>query len=597
MRDATIGGVTSRRSPSGVWLVYDGDCGFCRYTVGYARALTATQAIEYVPYQTVADEYPEFTEEDFAASIILFGSGGVAKGAEAAFRVLAIGGRGGWLRAYRRLPPFAALCEWLYRWVAQHRRLCLRLARPLFGREARPVSFAFTGDLVYRGIALCALLAFASLWWQAEALIGERGVLPFGEYLSAIQDGLGVAGYWRVPTVLWLGIPMQAVFAFGAACALVALAGRLRVLAAIGAYVAWLSVIGVGQTFTAYQWDTFLAECLFAAAILARSPVAGIWVLRLLALRFMFLSGAVKLLSGDASWADLTALNYHFETQPLPTLLAWYAHHLPEALLASAVVATFVVELALPALVFAPRRARALAAAGFIALELLILATGNYNFFNLLTIIVCLALLDDGFLRRAGTPRERPRRRLGARWLATLLIALGLCQTAAAFVRFPNPASLVEPLRIVNRYGLFAVMTTVRRELVIEGTRDGTTWHEYEFPFKPGDTRRAPRWAAPHQPRLDWQMWFAALTVPQRAPWVYGLVYRLLDAESAVLEGLDDPFNGEQPLAVRIVSYRYGFAPRQSDADGWWVRSEPRLWLPPVRRRTPTVTHEPLTLP
>ena len=306
-------------------------------------------------------------------------------------------------------------------------------------------------------------------------------------------------------------------FGFGVLCAVVGLVGKLKTTAALGAYAAYLSILGVGQTFTAYQWDTFLVECLFAVAILARSPVAGIWVLRLLAFRFMFLSGAVKLLSGDPVWADLSALEYHFETQPLPTLFAAFAHQLPAPALKFAVAATFAIELVLPFFIFAPRKVRALAAFSFVFLEVLILITGNYNFFNLLTIVLCIALLDDRLLRRKrgavpGTTRH------GARWLAGLVIVLGLCQTAAAFARFPNPAQWVDPLRVVNRYGLFAVMTTERRELVIEGSMDGGTWREYAFPFKPGDVDRVPGWATPHQPRLDWQMWFAALTVPQRAP-------------------------------------------------------------------------------
>ena len=163
----------------------------------------------------------------------------------------------------------------------------------------------------------------------------------------------------------------------------------------------------------------------------------------------------------------------------------------------------------------------------------------------------------------------------------------------------------MRPLRVVNGYGLFAVMTTERRELVIEGSLDGEAWHEYGFPFKPGDLNRTPGWAAPHQPRLDWQMWFAALTRPEHAPWVYGLVFRLLDAEPTVLEWIDDPFGGERPRYVRIVSYRYTFTTRSTSASSTpggesgraWTRSDRRMWLPPMARRVPRVTHEPLELP
>ena len=582
-------------------LVYDGDCGFCRYTVDYARAVTG-DAVEYVPYQTVANQYHDRSEADFAASIWYFASGTTANGADAAFRTLAVGGRGGWLWAYRLVPGFAWLSEQLYAWVSHHRELCLQIARPLFGRELRPARFDVTADVVYRGIAAAALMALGSLWLQAEALIGDNGVLPASEFLEAVHVTFESGSYWTVPTGLWFGMSFHWVFAFGALCALVGLAGKLRTGAALGAYVCYLSIVGVGQTFTAYQWDMFLVECLFAAAILGRSPAVGVWVLRLLAFRFLFLSGAVKLLSGDPVWGDFTALEYHFETQPLPTLLAPFAHHLPSSALTFAVAATFAIELVLPFLIFGPRKLRAAAAWAFIAFEVLILVTGNYNFFNLLTIVVCLSLLDDRFFRVERAPKPRVRR-IGAQSLAAVVIMLGLCQTAAAFVRFPNPAELVQPLRIVNRYGLFAVMTTERRELVIEGSMDGDDWLEYEFPFKPGDLDRAPGWATPHQPRLDWQMWFAALTRPEYAPWIYNLVFRLLDAEPAVLDWIDDPFNGKRPRFVRILSYRYEFTgttavgANSDDSGRWWTRSDRQLWLPQMVRRVPRVTHEPLELP
>ncbi|MYF31353.1 MAG: DUF393 domain-containing protein [Gammaproteobacteria bacterium] len=596
------------RHPSGrrttARLVYDGDCGFCRYTVDYAHAVTG-DAVEYLPYQTVAEEYPDRSEADFAASIWFFAPGTTASGADAAFRTLAVGGRGRWLWVYRRIPGFAWVFEQLYGWVSRHRELCLRIARPLFGRELRPARFDVTADVVYRGIAAAALMALGSLWLQAQALFGDNGVLPASEFLEAVHATFESDSYWAVPTVLWFGMSFHWVFAFGTLCALVGLAGKLRTSAALGGYVAYLSIVGVGQTFTAYQWDMFLIECLFAAAILGRSPAVGVWVLRLLAFRFMFLSGAVKLLSGDPVWADLTALEYHFETQPLPTLLSPFAHDLPSSALTLAVAATFAIELVLPFLIFGPRKLRAAAAWAFIAFEVLILVTGNYNFFNLLTIVVCLALFDDRLFRVKRAPKPRVRR-IGAQSLAAVVIALGLCQTAAGFARFPNPAELVQPLRIVNRYGLFAVMTTERRELVIEGSMDGDNWFEYEFPFKPGDVDRVPGWATPHQPRLDWQMWFAALTRPEYAPWTYSLVFRLLDAEPAVLDWIVDPFDGEQPRFVRIVSYRYEFTrwngmeavgDNPDEAGRWWTRSDRRLWLPQMVRRVPKVTHEPLETP
>ena len=351
-------------------LVYDGECGFCRYTVDYARAVTG-DTVEYVAYQAVADQYPDLGTDDFARSIWFFAEGIRASAADAAFRTLAVGGRGGWLWAYRHIPGFAWISERMYGWVSRHREICLRIARPMFGRELRPARFERTAGIVYRGIAIAALMAFrVRPWLQAEALIGDQGVLPASEFLEAVYGDLwGGRLLDLVPTALWFGVSVHWVFAFGVACTLLGLVGKLPTSAALGAYLAYLSIVGIGQTFTAYQWDMFLLECLFAAAILGRSPVAGIWVLRLLAFRFLFLSGAVKLLSGDPVWADLSALEYHFETQPLPTVFAWFAHQLPAPVLACAVGVTFAIELVLPLLVFGPRKLRAAAAVAFIGLR------------------------------------------------------------------------------------------------------------------------------------------------------------------------------------------------------------------------------------
>ena len=226
-------------------LVYDGDCGFCRYTVDYARALTG-DGVEYLPYQAVAGEYPSLGAADFARSIWLFEAGPdgpAASGADAAFRTLALGGRRGWRWVYRHVPGFAWVAERGYDWVARHREGCLRIARPLFGRELAPARLERTADIVYRGIAACAVMAFVSLWLQGEALIGDNGVLPAGEFLEAVKATYGVAGYWSVPTVLWLGVPLHWVFAFGTLCAVVALAGKLRTCAALGAYASYLSTV------------------------------------------------------------------------------------------------------------------------------------------------------------------------------------------------------------------------------------------------------------------------------------------------------------------------------------------------------------------
>ncbi|MDE0054490.1 MAG: lipase maturation factor family protein, partial [Gammaproteobacteria bacterium] len=284
------------------------------------------------------------------------------------------------------------------------------------------------------------------------------------------------------------------------------------------------------------------------------------------------------------------------------TALAWYAHQLPAALLEWSVWLTFVIELALPFLIFFPRNLRFVAAGGFVLLEVLIFATGNYNFFNILTIVLCIALLDDQWIKpivRGVT--ASPGRKL-SKTFAGAIMALGILVTFHNVFRLPGPmAALTEaaaPMRIANPYGLFAVMTTRRDELVVEGSMDGHTWSPYVFPFKPDDVAAPPRWATPHQPRLDWQMWFAALTTPEGAPWTYDFVFALLEARPDVLKLVADPFDGARPKFVRIMRHRYRFStPAEKSSTGdWWVRGDATTWLPPTQLRRPKITHEPLTL-
>ncbi|MEZ5557048.1 MAG: lipase maturation factor family protein [Pseudomonadales bacterium] len=579
-------------------LVYDRDCAFCCYMVGYARAITGDR-VEYRGYQDVAHEHPDISEASFRESIHLFSGSSVTRGAEAAARTLAFGGHGALLACYRHVPGFASGAEHAYRLVARHRRAGARLARWLFGPALRPAAHQHVARVFTACIGLCALIAFASFWWQAQGLVGNDGILPYRPYLDGAQAQLGAAAYVWIPTLAWLGssdLVLHLLCGAGVAASLLLTLGRVRASAALTAYLTYLSLVAVGQTFMAYQWDSLLLECLVVAAVAARAPTWGIWTARLLLLRFMLLSGAVKLLSGDPDWATGAALEFHFETQPLPTLLAWYAHQLPRAILHSGAWATLFIELVLPLCILLPLRARLLAAAGFVLLELLILLTGNYNFFNLLTIALCTTLLNDSKPR---APGSRPRR-LPARLCAATLMALGSLVTAAGLLRQPLPAALapLQPLHLVNQYGLFAVMTRERRELVVEGSLNGSDWRRYRFPFKPGALQQAPRLAAPYQPRLDWQMWFAALGKPQDAPWIYDFVQTLLEGRAPVLRLVEAPFEGQAPKYVRILSLRYRFtsAEERQRSGNWWHADDPRIWLEPMRLRRPVIRHEPLTL-
>jgi hypothetical protein len=353
-----------------------------------------------------------------------------------------------------------------------------------------------------------------------------------------------------------------------------------------------------------FQWDLLLLEAGFLAIFLSSGSRIVIWLYRWFVFRYLFLAGAAKLLSGDPTWRDFTALEYHFWTQPLPTPLAWYAAELPNWLLIGATAVTLVVELGIVFLIFLPRRPRAVAACCIALFQTLILLTGNYNFFNLLSISMCVLLLDDaalrGLLPRRLAARVRDRARQPGRVatmiataLALIVVPVGLNRISQSLAGAGLPLAdalqgLVSPLMIVNPYGLFAVMTTERPEIVIEGSADGQVWHEYVFRFKPGPVTRRARWSIPHQPRLDWQMWFAALGDRRDNPWFESLMRRLLEGSPPVLALLEaNPFPDRPPKYVRAQLYDYRFADASTRAatGQWWIRRLDGLYFPEVALR------------
>ncbi|MBI4716232.1 MAG: lipase maturation factor family protein [Planctomycetes bacterium] len=639
-------------------LLFDGDCGFCRAWIFRWRARTGDR-VDYAPYQQVVGQFPEIAPEEFrTAAQLIETDGAVYSGAEAVLRALAFAPRGRWaLAAYRRVPGFAATSRVAYRWIAGHRRGLSLLTRLLWGPGPTGSSYLLTRWLFLRLLGVIYLVAFLSLGSQFLGLVGEGGILPAGEYLARMHERLGDTAYRLLPTVCWWDAGDRTLLWLcrgGAVLSILLILDFAPALAAALLWVIYLSLSHVGNVFLSFQWDILLLETGLLAVFFAPwrlrprlwSDAAPsrimIGLLRWLLFRLMFLSGAVKLVGGDPVWRDLTALTVHYWTQPLPTWTAWYAHHLPLWWHQVCCAVMFGIELVVPFLFTAPRRPRQFAAAATVLLMVLIGATGNYNFFNLLTVALCVPLLDDRLLarflprRRRGPwmtdayttlcpmpapqapdspapspacghfvplppPPAAPRARFG-RARAALHVALAMVVVTASLAEgvsrlgrrdlLPRWVQAWErhlsPFRSVNAYGLFQNMTTQRREIVFEGTRDGQTWLEYELPWKPGRVDRAPGFCAPHQPRLDWQLWFAALGSVRANPWVVSVMQRLLEGSPPVLALFaQNPFPDEPPRQVRAVVYDYTFTDHSSrQATGaWWNRKRLGLYCAPISRR------------
>lgn len=435
-----------------------------------------------------------------------------------------------------------------------------------------------------RVLGLIYFIAFTSFGVQASGLIGSHGILPLREFLAAVRAAYGGASFWMAPTVLWLSASdaaVAAVWIAGAAAAVVAAIGIRQRWALAVCLVLWVSLCTAGQEFLAFQWDVLLSEAGFLALFADTKPVR-VWLFRWLLFRLVFFSGAMKFLSHDPAWNSLTALHYHYETQPLPTPLAWLMYQLPMGLQKLSGAFVWVAELAVPFLFLAPwRKVRVVAAGITIVLQSLILATGNFAFFNLLAIALTFWL----FVEPDSTPTTRRHRAVSAAVAGFVAFTSALLFVELFGAALPEPGAsvmrAVAPFRISNPYGLFAVMTTTRPEIIVEGSNDGAAWKAYEFQYKAGSVRRAPPIVEPHQPRLDWQMWFAALGSFQQNRWFGNFAVRLLQGEPAVLRLLAyNPFPGKPPKWIRASVYEYRFT--HFGEKNWWKRERKGLYLPPV---------------
>jgi hypothetical protein len=475
-------------------------------------------------------------------------------------------------------------------------------------------SYWLTRSVILRLLGFVYCVAFLVAAQQIVPLVGKNGLLPAETFLLRIEAHFGsrFAGFVELPSLFWLNVSDKFLVVtawLGVGLSLIVLLGYANALLMAALWALYMSFVHIGQDWYSYGWEIQLLETGFLAIFLCPlldgrpfprrpPPVAVIWLFRWLIFRIMIGAGMIKW-RGDACWRDLTCLYYHYETQPIPNPLSWWLHFRPHWFHKFGVFWNHITEIVVPWLAFNPRRARHAAGALLLGFQVTLILSGNLSFLNWLTIIPCLACFDDSLLRRVLPARflERATRaaetaepsRVQNVLVAGLVVVVALLSISPV-VNIISPNQLMntsfDRLHLVNTYGAFGSVGKERHEIVFEGTADGviterTQWKEYEFKAKPGGPRRRPAIIAPYQPRIDWQIWFAAMSTPDNYPWTLHFVWKLLHNDAGSLSLLaSNPFPDHPPRYIRARYYRYQFAPAGDPSGAWWKRSALGLWLP-----------------
>ncbi|MFC4124060.1 lipase maturation factor family protein [Nocardia rhizosphaerae] len=457
------------------------------------------------------------------------------------------------------------------------------------------------GRLIFqRGLAVIYALAFLAAALQFRALLGERGMLPIPRYLARTPFRRSPSLFhWHYSdrcyaVVAWSGVVLAVAVAFGAADLVPLWAGMALWF---GLWVLYLSIVNVGQAWYAFGWESLLLEAGFLAIFLGNDTVAppllALFAARWLLFRVEFGAGLIKM-RGDKCWRDLTCLYYHHETQPMPGPLSWFFHHLPRPLHRVEVAANHVAQLIVPFGLFAPQPVASVAAVIIIVTQLWLVISGNFAWLNWVTLLLATTAISYYPVLPDAPPVAEPPLWFVGAVLAFTAMVLALSYLPVRNLLSPRQAmnASFEPLHLVNTYGAFGSITRTRREIVLAGTSDehltaGTVWREYEFKGKPGDPRRWPRQWAPYHLRLDWLMWFAALSPAYARSWALPLVVRLLDNDPDTLRLLRHcPFPDAPPRHLRALLYEYHFStPTQLFRERiWWRRTLIGEFLPPLTR-------------
>jgi hypothetical protein len=465
--------------------------------------------------------------------------------------------------------------------------------------------------LFHRGLALVYLVAFLVAAHQFRPLAGEDGLLPLENYVDRRAFAERPSLFYLLPddrvvgSAAWLGVALSGVALLAGPSWLpspYAVPASMLLWAIL--WLLYLSFVNAGQLFYAFGWESMLLETGFLAVFLGAGDVAApalvIWLLRWVLFRNMFGAGLIKI-RGDDCWRNLSCLDYHYETQPMPNPVSWFAHHLPDRFHRLETLGNHVVELAVPFLYFAPQPIASAAGLLTVGFQGWLILTGNFSWLNVLTVVLAVSTFSDGVLRTAlpgsvPAPAPTPTYLFVATVAVTVVVlALSVRPARNMFSRSQVMNTAFDPLHLVNTYGAFGSVTRTRYELVIEGTRDAvptddTEWQAYEIPGKPTDLSRRPPQIAPYHHRLGWQLWFAAMSPsPRRSPWVFSLLLGLLEGDDGTESLLrSTPFDDEPPTNVRIRRFRYRFTtPAERERTGdWWQREPVGTYVGPVNLET-----------
>lgn len=451
-------------------------------------------------------------------------------------------------------------------------------------------SYTITAQIFIQLLGFIYFVAHGAFIFQMKGLFSSTGVLPIASYLQLIKRRLGSKRFYYVPTLFWINSKDLTLLAAPIAGVVLSILLMLKICPPVILLLLLflqLSIVSAGQVFLGFGWELFLLEITCNAFFLSLTPVPNpfIWMsLNVLLFRFHLQGGAVKLQSRDPNWRNLTAIAYHYQSQPIPNATAWYVHKLPLWFHKLSTAIMFIIELGIPFLIFGNEQMRLFAFFCFVGLQLMIWGTGNFSYLNYMTVALSFILVSDTYLRPiVGDVKPLSCTselfQIPVAITGIILIILQLMNLWYYLIKpkrfIAKVLDWIQPFHIINRYGIFAIMTTERYEVVIEGSEDGETWKEYTFYYKPSELNRRPRRISPFQPRIDWQAWFLPFTGYEEEVWFQNFLYHLLVGNKDVLSLIrHNPFPETPPKYVRALLYLYEFTDfkTKKETGNWWQR-------------------------